>query len=273
MSESIKTWFEENPAEAKHVMNKVVEAAVAREAARKARDLTRTKKTQIMLNGKLANCSEKNPEKCEVYVFAESYKFIEVAGEEVFSSPYFTTFAPGEYGFLITDRGVIDARGGSLSEIGGSPFNFIDIKRHWEEFADNFLTTRGGFEPVFQRLANPLNQRSATISAPAAEPTGNLGPANDPILLKQITLELPDELISLCGSVGAVAERAKQVLVLDVLRRRQISAGKAAELLGISLWDLHELMAEHQIPMVEMSEEELREELKTAERVLGGNAK
>lgn len=68
MSDAVKTWFEENPAEAKHVMNKVIEAAVAREAARKARDLTRTKKTQIMLNGKLANCSEKNPEKCELFI-------------------------------------------------------------------------------------------------------------------------------------------------------------------------------------------------------------
>jgi DNA gyrase subunit B len=68
MSEAIKTWFEENPAEAKHVINKAIEAAVAREAARKARDLTRTKKTQIMLNGKLANCSEKNPEKCELFI-------------------------------------------------------------------------------------------------------------------------------------------------------------------------------------------------------------
>ena len=68
MSSAVKTWFEENPGEAKHVVNKVIEAAVAREAARKARDLTRTKKTQIMLNGKLANCSEKNPEKCELFI-------------------------------------------------------------------------------------------------------------------------------------------------------------------------------------------------------------
>ncbi len=68
MSEAIKTWFEEHPSEAKHVVNKIVEAAVAREAARKARELTRSKKTQIMLNGKLANCSEKNPEKCELFI-------------------------------------------------------------------------------------------------------------------------------------------------------------------------------------------------------------
>jgi len=68
MSSAVKTWFEENPAEAKYVVNKVIEAAIAREAARKARDLTRNKKTQIMLNGKLANCSEKNPEKCELFI-------------------------------------------------------------------------------------------------------------------------------------------------------------------------------------------------------------
>lgn len=61
-------------------------------------------------------------------------------------------------------------------------------------------------------------------------------------------------------------------MVLDALRRRQISAGKAADLLGISLWDLHDLAAENQISMVEMTEEELKQELDVAGQVLSGEA-
>jgi hypothetical protein len=53
--------------------------------------------------------------------------------------------------------------------------------------------------------------------------------------LKQVTIEVPDEIVSLWGSVAAFAEGTKQVMVLDALRRRQISAGKAADLLGQEL--------------------------------------
>ena len=66
----LNTWLEENPASTKKLMAKITEAAVAREAARKARDLTR-KKSSIdiaSLPGKLAACSEKNPELSEVFI-------------------------------------------------------------------------------------------------------------------------------------------------------------------------------------------------------------
>ncbi|MDG1116219.1 MAG: DNA topoisomerase (ATP-hydrolyzing) subunit B [Flavimaricola sp.] len=70
VGEKLAEWFEENPALAKVIVGKIVEAALAREAARKARELTR-RKTAMDVNflaGKLKDCSEKDPSKTEVFL-------------------------------------------------------------------------------------------------------------------------------------------------------------------------------------------------------------
>ena len=70
ISEMLKNYLEEHPKEARQIVNKVILAATARHAARKARELVQRKTVLggAGLPGKLADCSERDPEKCEVFL-------------------------------------------------------------------------------------------------------------------------------------------------------------------------------------------------------------
>jgi DNA gyrase subunit B len=71
MNDHLTSWFEQNPGEGKDIVRKSIDAAAARVAARKARDLSRNRKGLLEgrgMPGKLADCQWTEPEKCELYI-------------------------------------------------------------------------------------------------------------------------------------------------------------------------------------------------------------
>ncbi len=76
-----------------------------------------------------------------------------------------------------------------------------------------------------------------------------------------ITMEISDELMELLGSEEEVGREAKQALVMDLVRRGKLSRSKGAELLGISLWDLPELLSSYEIPWFDYSKEQIEADI------------
>jgi predicted HTH domain antitoxin len=79
--------------------------------------------------------------------------------------------------------------------------------------------------------------------------------------MKSLTIEIPPELVELLGSEEEAKRGAKVALILDLVRRGKLSRGKAAELLGMSLWDLPALLAQYRIPWFDYSAEDLQRDL------------
>lgn len=85
VSEQLTYFLEQNPNVAKMICEKAVLAQRAREAARKARDLTRRKSALdgMSLPGKLADCSDKDPKNCEIYIVEEILRVVQRKQQEV----------------------------------------------------------------------------------------------------------------------------------------------------------------------------------------------
>jgi predicted HTH domain antitoxin len=77
-----------------------------------------------------------------------------------------------------------------------------------------------------------------------------------------LEFELPDEVAAQLRE-EEMALKAKEALVMELLREHHVSQGKAAEILGISRHDLFDLMTKYQVPVIDLTEEELARELNT----------
>jgi len=78
---------------------------------------------------------------------------------------------------------------------------------------------------------------------------------------RRLVLEFPKDVPEEDLKDKEVLMKAKQAAVMELLRKGKISQGKAAELLDISRHDLFDLMAKYDIPVIEMTKEELKREL------------
>ncbi|MBF0565496.1 MAG: UPF0175 family protein [Nitrospirae bacterium] len=82
---------------------------------------------------------------------------------------------------------------------------------------------------------------------------------------KQVTLEFPVDLPEEILKDNKALNKTKITLVLELLGQGEISQGKAAELLGITRYDLFDLMAQYNVPMADFSAEELQRQRKDVE--------
>lgn len=82
-----------------------------------------------------------------------------------------------------------------------------------------------------------------------------------------LTIEIPDELLELLGSAEAARTKAREALILHLLREGEISQGRAARLLGITRWEIIDLMARYQILSGPQTPEEIQQEIEAAQRL------
>ena len=85
-----------------------------------------------------------------------------------------------------------------------------------------------------------------------------------------LDVTVPDELVEVLGSPEDARRHLTRTAVLDLVKRQAISLGKGAEVLGMSLWEFHELMSENDVPMVDLTELELKEGHSHLKQALAG---
>jgi predicted HTH domain antitoxin len=85
--------------------------------------------------------------------------------------------------------------------------------------------------------------------------------------MSRVQIELPDEVLALVGSPEVVQTEAKEAFVFNLVRKGKLSRAKAAELLGVSLWDLPELLSRYEIPWFHYRKDNLEQDLKTLREV------
>jgi predicted HTH domain antitoxin len=91
------------------------------------------------------------------------------------------------------------------------------------------------------------------------------------MVTRTLSVEVAEELVELLGSPEAAAAKARQALVLDLLREARISQGRAARLLGVSRWEILDLMAQHDIKSGPETAEETLQDIEVARRSVGGD--
>ena len=80
-------------------------------------------------------------------------------------------------------------------------------------------------------------------------------------MAKAITVEIPDDVLNFWGTERQLAKTLSQLSVVELVREGKLSTGKACELLGISRWEFMELLAHHNVPTANFSEEELNQQM------------
>jgi predicted HTH domain antitoxin len=83
-----------------------------------------------------------------------------------------------------------------------------------------------------------------------------------------LIVELPEELLNLLGSPEDAAAKTREILVVEFLREGRLSQGQAARLLGVTRWDILNLMARLGIPSGGETAEEMRREVEESRRVI-----
>lgn len=119
------------------------------------------------------------------------------------------------------------------------------------------------------RRAGMLRSVMVLLSSKAI-PTPSPGACTAMPTMATLTVELPEDLVETLGSPEALASQARQAFVLDLLREGQISQGVVARLLGITRYDVLDLMARYQIPSGLRTAEEMDRDLENARRYAQG---